>query len=248
MKNKYRVLVVEDEPKAREQLVGMLGQFEDFSDIFEAGSLKEAQRICESEDLDLAFCDVMLPDGMSLDWIAQRGKIDFELIFITSHQDFATKAFRLAALDYLLKPLDKEEFRTAVLRFLTKKDKKNSQIEQLIHNLKSPKEQTKIALPTLHGYLFVEIRQIVRCESDNTYTNFFLKDGKKLLVSRTLKDVEQLLEDFGFCRVHNSHLINMDYVEEYLKGEGGQVKLSDGTHVDVSRRRKEEFLGQLKKW
>ncbi|MEP1854469.1 LytR/AlgR family response regulator transcription factor, partial [Nonlabens ulvanivorans] len=101
-------------------------------------------------------------------------------------------------------------------------------------------------LPTLHGFLFVKVGDIIRCESDNTYTTFFITDGRKIIVSKTLKQVEEMLDEYGFFRVHNSHLINLSYLVEYLKGEGGQVKLSDGSVVDVSRRKKEEFLKHIK--
>jgi two-component system LytT family response regulator len=248
MKKGYRIVIIEDEPKAKEQLKALLEKVPEFENVGEAGNLEEADQLVNSFKPDLVFCDVMLPGGTIFDWLLSLDQINFDLIFITSHQDFAIKAFRLAALDYLLKPIDPEDFRTAVDRFLSKKEKQTDQIQQLIHNLQSPKEKAKIALPTLHGYLFVDIKDVIRCESDNTYTTFFLKDKRKVLVSRTLKDVEGMLESYGFYRVHNSHLINLDCVTEYLKGEGGQVKLNDGSVVDVSRRRKEGFLGGLRGW
>lgn len=248
MKKNYRVIIIEDEQQSREYLKGLLAVYSEFEVVGEAGNLKEADQLCHELNPDLVFCDVMLPGGTIFDWLLSLPKIDFELIFITSFQDFAIKAFRLAALDYLLKPIDSQEFTAAISRFLGKNTIQTAQIQQLIQNLQAPKEKVKMALPTLNGFLFVEIKEIVRCESDNTYTTFFMKDKKKILVSRTLKEVESILEPYGFFRVHNSHLINLALVTEYLKGEGGQVKLSDGSVVDVSRRRKEEFLGVLRSW
>lgn len=248
MKKNYRVVVIEDEQKSREYLKGLLAVYPEFEVVGEAENLQKADQLCHALNPDLVFCDVMLPGGTIFDWLLSLPKIDFELIFITSFQDFAIRAFRLAAIDYLLKPFDPKDFRAAMDRFLSKKGNQNRQIEQLLQNLQLPKEKVKIALPTLHGYLFVEIREVVRCESDNTYTTFFLKDKRKILVSKTLKDVEAMLENYSFFRVHNSHLINLKEVVEYLKGEGGQVKLSDGSVVDVSRRRKEEFLEKVKSW
>lgn len=248
MRKDYNVLIIEDEPKAKDQLKELLKGYHEFTIVGEASDLDEANQMAQNLHPDLVFCDVMLPRGTIFDWLLGLDEINFDLIFITSHQDFAIKAFRLAALDYLLKPIDPEDLHTAVDRFLTKKEKQSDQIQQLIHNLKAPREKAKIALPTLHGYLFVDIKDVVRCESDNTYTTFFLKDKRKVLVSRTLKDVEGILDSYGFYRVHNSHLINLDCVIEYLKGEGGQVKLNDGSIVDVSRRRKEGFLGELRGW
>ena len=246
MSKKYRVVLIEDEPKAREQLRILVTGYSEFEVVGEAGSLAEADQVCQSLKPELVFCDVMLPGGTIFDWLLKLKKIDFDLIFITSFQDFAIQAFRLAAVDYLLKPLDPADFQAAIGRFLEKKESQVAQIQSLLQNLKAPKEKVKIALPTLHGYLFVEIKEVIRCESDNTYTTFFLKDKRKILVSRTLKETEGMLENFGFFRVHNSHLINLEEVVEYLKGEGGQVKLSDGSTVDVSRRRKEEFLEKVK--
>ncbi|MCE7054952.1 LytTR family DNA-binding domain-containing protein [Algoriphagus sp. AGSA1] len=246
MRKIYTVVLIEDERQAREELKHLLAGYPEIQVIGEARDLDDADRLCRQLHPDLVFCDVMLPGGMSFDWLASLDTIDFELIFITSFQDFAIRAFRLAALDYLLKPIDPKEFKAAIGRFLQKNEDQTPKLKQLIYNLQSPKEKAKIALPTLHGYLFVEIKEVIRCESDNTYTTFFLRDKRKILVSKTLKDVETMLEHHGFCRVHNSHLINLDYVTEYLKGEGGQVKLSDGSVVDVSRRRKEEFLGKVR--
>ena len=235
MSKKYRVVLIEDEPKAREQLKNLVSGYSEFEVVGEARNLLEADEVCKAQRPDLVFCDVMLPGGTIFDWL-----------LITSFQDFAIQAFRLAAIDYLLKPLDPADFKAAVGRFLEKRESQQIQIQSLLQNLQAPKEKVKIALPTLHGYLFVEIKHVVRCESDNTYTTFFLKDKRKILVSRTLKEIESMLEGYGFFRVHNSHLINLEEVVEYLKGEGGQVMLSDGSTVDVSRRRKEEFLERVR--
>lgn len=246
MSKRYRVVIIEDEARAREDLKSLLFAFSELEIVGEADNLAKADEVCKSLRPDLVFCDVMLPGGTSLDWLVNLDKVDFDLIFTTSHQEFAIQAFRLAAVDYLLKPLDRKEVEDAVLRFLDRKAENGKPVQQLIQNLQGPRERSKMALPTMSGFQFVEIRNIIRCESDNTYTTFYLKGKSKVLVSRTLKEIETILEPFGFFRVHNSHLINLDEVTEYLKGEGGQVKLSDGSVVDVSRRRKEEFLERVK--
>jgi two-component system, LytTR family, response regulator len=115
-------------------------------------------------------------------------------------------------------------------------------VRQLLANLNQSNQKQKIALPTFSGYVFVPIDEIIRCESDNTYTTFYTLNQKPMIVSRTLKECEQLLASQRFFRIHNSHLINLAFVREYIKGEGGQVKMEDGSYVDVSRRRKDEFL------
>jgi two-component system LytT family response regulator len=242
-----KVLIVEDDAHAQENLIRLIRAVPDLDLVGVAATIEEADQLCKSLKPDLVFCDVMLPPATSFDWLMKLEKIPFELIFITSFEEFAVKAFRLAAVDYLIKPIAEDEFSLALERFHLRKEKSTDQIQSLLKNLSLPRENAKIALPTLHGYLFVLIKDIIRCESDNTYTTFFTTDKRKILVSRTLKDVEHMLEEYRFFRVHNSHLINLDYVSEYFKGEGGQVKLSDGSVVDVSRRRKEEFLSLLRR-
>lgn len=243
---KHRVLVVEDDLQAQENIAHLVEQESDLELIGISPTIESADWMSTQFKPDLVICDVMLPPATSFDWLSQLDHIPFELIFTTSFEEFAIKAFRLAAVDYLIKPIDPLEFGNSIKRYRTKKGTDANQIRNLLTNLMMPKAKSKIALPTFTGYLFVEVKDIIRCESDNTYTTFFLKDKQKILVSRTLKDVEQMLECFDFFRIHNSHLINLSYVVEYFKGEGGQVKLADGSIVDVSRRKKDSFLKDWK--
>lgn len=245
---KYKVLILEDEIHAQQTLSGYLGEHADFELVGTANGIGEVQDMVDRLQPDLVFSDVMLPPYTSFDWLQTLGHFSFEIIFTTSFEEFAIKAFRLAAVDYLLKPIEKSEFEKALDKFRQKK-KSGEDTENLVHlinNLKEKTNQTRIALPTMTGFLFVAIRDIVRCESDNTYTTFYMSDKRKLVVSKTLKDCEQLLQDYRFFRVHNSHLINLEFITEYIKGEGGLVKMVDGSHVDVSRRRKEEFLKMIR--
>lgn len=246
MKSIYKVLLVEDEKNAQDNLMRLLLPCKNLEVVGLAETIQEAADLAEKLNPDLVISDVLLPPHTSFDWLSKLESIPFEIIFTTSFEEFAVKAFKLAAIDYILKPIDPKDFEIAIERFLSKKSGNKNQIQELLKNIKSPKNQAKIALPTLHGYLFVKISDIIRCESDNTYTTFFINDKRKILVSKTLKQVEEMLDEYGFFRVHNSHLINTSYLIEYLKGEGGQVKLSDGSIVDVSRRKKEEFLKFIK--
>ncbi len=242
----YKTVIIEDEQHAQESLVRLFKQHPDFELVGVAESGAAAEELVNETKPDLAICDVMLKDGTSLDWLVSRSGIDFSLIFTTSYEEYAVKAFRLAAVDYLVKPLDPKALDAALERFKSRAKPATEHIRQLLHNLALPKDKSKIALPSFTGYSFVDVNDIVRCESDNTYTTFFLKDKRKIIVSRTLKDCEDLLDGYRFYRIHNSHLINLDYLTEYIKGEGGQVKLLDGVVLDVSRRRKEGFLRNLK--
>jgi two-component system, LytTR family, response regulator len=241
----YRVFILEDEKHAQEMLIQYLHEVPDMNLIGSASSIDELQQNLPNPLPDLMFCDVMLPPHNSLEWLQSLQKIPFEIIFTTSFHEFAVKAFRLAAVDYLVKPVIREELMIALEKFRQRKKSDATNLQQLLNNLKAP-AQARIALPSLTGFLYVPVKDIVRCESDNTYTTFYTVDKRKLVVSRTLKEVEIMLCGYPFFRVHNSHLINLDYIVEYVKGEGGLVKLSDGSQVDVSRRRKDEFLRQLK--
>jgi Response regulator of the LytR/AlgR family len=247
---KYKVVVVEDEIHQQERLLGLLESIPEVVVSGVAPEIESAFGLINSIKPDLVFLDVMLPPDTGFDLLERFDKIRFEIIFTTSFQEYAVKAFRLSAVDYLLKPVVEEELRDAIQKFAAKKGASLSglNLDVLLDNLRSAGQQQKrIALPTLSGYVFVVVYDIVRCESDNTYTTFFLKDKRKIIVSKTLKDCESLLSEFSFFRVHHSNLINLDHVLEYQKGEGGVVKMIDGASVDVSRRRKEEFIRLFKR-
>jgi len=246
----YRVLIIEDEVHQQELLVSHLQAFPEFNVMDIASNINDGKVLLEKHAPDLVFMDVMLPPHTSFDLLNSLSSIPFEIIFTTSFEEYAVRAFRLSAIDYLLKPVDKEQLVSALEKFKQKKSVSDSaiHIKNLLTNLNvSQANLAKVALPTLTGFIFVPVKDIVRCESDNTYTTFFTLDKRKIIVSKTLKECEQMLADYHFFRIHNSHLINMDYVTEYLKGEGGVIKMTDGSHLDVSRRRKDEFLRQLKK-
>jgi two-component system, LytTR family, response regulator len=246
----HRVLIIEDEVHQQELLCSYLKTFPEFQVVGIASNITDGRVLLEKHAPDLVFLDVMLPPHTSFDLLNSLSSIPFDIIFTTSFQEYAVRAFRLSAIDYLLKPVDRNELAAALEKFKQKKSVKENEvhIKNLLTNLNVPQaNQAKVALPTLTGFIFVPVKDIVRCESDNTYTTFFTLDNQKIIVSKTLKECEQMLADYRFFRVHNSHLINMDYVTEYIKGEGGIIKMTDGSHIDVSRRRKDEFLRQLKK-
>jgi two-component system LytT family response regulator len=247
----YNVFIVEDEKHQQEMLLNLLSEcFPNLLVIGISTSIGDAKEKLLAIKPDLVFMDVMLPPYTSFDLLHDLPNISFDIIFTTSFEEFAVKAFRLSAVDYLIKPLVRTELQNAVEKFISKRSAKaaSTHIQNLLENIQTTKaENSKIALPTLTGYLFIRIRDIVRCESDNTYTTFFLLDKRKIVVSKTLKECEQMLTDYRFYRIHNSHLINMEYISEYVKGDGGYVKMSDGSQLDVSRRRKDDFMSVLKK-
>ncbi len=199
---------------------------------------------------DLIFLDAMIKGGTSFDLLEKMPELDSEIIFITSHEKFAIQAFKISAVDYLLKPIDPEELTLAIekVRRKLKKEDSSNHIKLLLSNYKGQQinGEIKIALPTSKGLSFVRPDQIIRCESDNTYTTFYLVDQRSIIVSKTLKACMSMLEPFAFFRVHNRSLINLKFIEEYERGEGGHIRMIDGSEVAVSRRRKESFLKYFK--
>jgi two-component system, LytTR family, response regulator len=194
---------------------------------------------------DLVFLDIEMPRMNGFEMLQHMPKINFEVIFTTAYDQFAIKAIRFSALDYLLKPIDKDELIGAVEKVHSRKDHflSSQQLDLLLSNLYNQKNGLqKIALPTLEGYELVLAAQIVRCESDGNYTMVYFKNGQKLLVSKTLKDIEELLAGHHFFRVHHSHLINLNEINRYIKGDGGYVVMSDNANVNVARSKKDALL------
>ncbi len=195
----------------------------------------------------LVFLDIEMPNMNGFQLLEQLPKIDFELIFTTSYDQYAIKAIKFSALDYLLKPVDREELEKAVQKMLKKINNTiPQQLEILLQKINQPSIPVqRIALPTMQGLELVPVNTIISCSANNNYTEFFLSDKKRILVSRTLKEIEEILEDYAFLRVHHSHIINLNEIVRYIKGEGGYCIMTDGSSVDVSRSRKEELMMRL---
>lgn len=191
---------------------------------------------------DVVFLDIQMPDGSGFRLLEELGTINFDVIFTTAFDQFAIKAIKFSALDYLLKPIIPEELISAVNRV---KVKQATMLEKLISEIPENPEQNgnrKIVLATSEMIHIINIDDILRCESDNYYTNFFFRDGRKLLVSKTLKETEELLNPYEFIRPHKSHLINRNYIKSYIRYEGGYIVMIDGSKIPVSRRKKEMIM------
>ena len=195
----------------------------------------------------LVFLDIEMPHMNGFQMLEQLSKVNFEVIFTTSYDQYAITAFKFSALDYLLKPVDREELEKSVQKVVKKiSPPVSQQLEILLQKINQPSIAVqRIALPTMQGLEFVPVGSIISCSSNNNYTEFFLADKKKLLVSRTLKEVEDMLGDHSFLRVHNSHVVNLNAITRYVKGEGGYLVMSDNSTVDVSRSRKELLMQKL---
>ncbi len=239
-------VIVEDEPQSAERLMLLLEKNHDQQVTVEKW-LKTPEEVLDflsKNSPELVFFDVEIQNQTAFELMSQLSKIDFKVIFTTAHQEYALKAIKVSALDYLLKPVDQDELADAISKMeksIAKPDSVQQMID-LISDLKKEKLPPKIGLPTLFGQEYVSPEEIIRCQADVNYTHIFLRDGRKLTVAKTLKEYESMLTDHGFFRVHNSHLINLREVKFYNKGKGGFLILKDGSEVEVASRRKEELL------
>lgn len=196
----------------------------------------------------LVFLDIEMPRKNGFEVLLQFPKPNFDVIFTTAYDQFAIKAFKFSALDYLLKPVDADDLVTAVNRFQQKQrhSQFENQLEILLDQYKQPKlAPGKLAFATQEGIVFIKPENVVRCESSSNYTTLYFADKSKLIISKTLKEVEDLLQPYGFLRVHHSHLINLQLVSRYVKADGGYIEMSDATQVPISRQRKDYILDIL---
>jgi two-component system, LytTR family, response regulator len=222
--------------KYHSQEIAILGAYSTVADGLAA--IKELQP-------QLLFLDVQIHDNTGFDLLMALPACNFDVVFTTAYEKFAVQAFKFSALDYLLKPIDKEDLATAITKYNDKyaKNETAAKLDVLFHNLKSMQGGSKkISVPVATGLTFIDVADILRCESEINYTIIYLKDKKKLVVAKTLKDFDEMLCEFNFFRVHNSHLINLNYIKSYNKGKGGSVILTDNSEIEVSTRRKDDFL------
>jgi two-component system LytT family response regulator len=230
---------------ARKVLKSLLAQYcPDVMVCAEADDITSGQEMIEAFRPDLVFLDIEMPGGSGFKLLNNIKDIDFEVVFITAYEQFAIKAIRHDALDYLLKPVDPKELVAAVEKVKEAKYKKTlkKQYDSLLKNI-NPEQLTvkKISISTSDKIHLIEVDDIIRCESDNYYTIIYFKDGTSLLVSKTLKEMEQKLEEYDFVRTHKSHLVNMRCIMNFIKDEM-MVLLTDGVKVPVSKRKKEKIL------
>lgn len=198
---------------------------------------------------DVIFLDIEMPQLNGFDLLERLGRHNSNVIFTTAYNQFAIKAFKVCAVDYLLKPVDPEDLKAAVQKVHTHKSKVSTeQLDMLLSYMKPEKSRSRrIALTASDHLVFVETDKIMYCESDSNYTIFFLSDGQKIIVSKTLKDVEEILEGSDFFRIHASYLINMKHVTKFTRGDGGYVVMSNNQHITVSRKKKDDFFDLFSK-
>ena len=242
-----RTVIVDDEPKNIRILRGLLQSYcPQVQIVGEANGFHEALELIEGLNPELVFLDIEMPYGNAFDLLEKIMPVKFEIVFVTAFDDYALKAFKYSALDYLLKPVNIEELKTAVLKAEQKLDQKNVnfKLSNLISNFKKAELQ-KIALPLLDGLLFVPVPEITYLHAKGSYTDVHLQNGEIHTTARTIKDYEDMLSLDTFCRVHHSYFININHVKKYSKGRGGLLEMEDGALIEVSIRRKDEFLSRF---
>ncbi len=243
-----RAIIIDDEKTSCDALSGLLKRYcENITVIAVADGYKSGIKAIHEHKPDVVFLDIQMPDGSGFQVLEDVNEVNFEVIFTTAYDQYAIKAIKYSALDYLLKPIIPSDLVNAVKKVEQKRNlsEMSSNIKVLLENIKTKSSSKKIVLSTSEKIHVVETDDIVRCESDDYYTRFFFKDGKTLLISKTLKETEQLLGEFDFLRPHKSHLVNIKYIKGFLKNDGGYIQLSDGSKVPVSRRKKEKVIHTL---
>ncbi len=244
-----RAVIVEDEAVSYKLLQKILADnFKDIEVVGYADTIKRAVDLIKVMTPDIIFLDIQMPEGYGFNVLEAFDDIDFGIIFVTAFDQYAIKAIKWSALDYILKPVNPKDLKTAINKFKKSRKTAEPQLQHstLLENIKDHKNvPKKIVLPTNEEYHIVSPDEIIRCQSDNYYTNIFLTNGKKVLVSKTLKEYEQLLTDSGFIRTHNSHLINIKYIKTFVRLHGGYIVMTDEKIVPVSRRKKNEVLEHI---
>jgi two-component system, LytTR family, response regulator len=245
-----RAVIVEDEAASRETLRNYITKYcKQVTIAGEADSVKTGIEVISRYKPDIVFLDVEMPYGNAFDLLDQIEEKNFETVFVTAYDHYAMKAINFSASYYILKPIDIDELIKAVEKIVEMKESKEHALRTkiLIDNIRiESKQLQKIMLPLLDGFEVITIKDIIRCQAVDNFTEFFLLDGSKRLICRTLKFYEELLSDLDFIRIHKSHLINAHYLKRYRKGKGGQVVMTDNSVLDVAPARKSDLLEKFK--
>jgi len=245
-----RTIIIDDDDAARDTIAEKLKLYcKNVHVLAQASDVKSGVKAINNYSPDLVLLDIVMPDGTGFDVLNQVKNRGFRLIFITAHEEHAVKAFKFSALDYLLKPVDNDDLISAISKAENNLNDENTKtkLDTLLSNLENnTTNQRKIVLKTVDKIYIVETQEIVRCESDNNYSRIFLRSGKEIYVAKTLKEFDDLLKGFDFYRVHQTHLINLNFVECFersrIKGQGGNVIMKNNISIPVSQRKKENLI------
>jgi len=242
-----KAIIIEDETQAISALKSELQlHCPNVIVIGEARTVKDGIEKIKTLQPDLVFLDIQLTDGQGFDILSAIEEHLFKVIFTTAYSQYAIKAIKYSALDYLLKPIDSEELVAAISKLQpSQKNEELARLEMLISNIKNPEKRKKIALQTSEGFSIYEVDTIVRCSAESNYTCIYFSNGKKVLFSKTLKEFEELLEGSDFERIHHSHIINLNHLNSFVNKDGGYVIMNDKSTVPVSQRKKTQLMERL---
>lgn len=248
-----KTILVDDEPRGLNTLKKLLQVYcPELKIVAECDTADSAKEKIELLEPQLVFLDISLPGKTSFDMLAELEHIQFEIIFVTAHNEYTMQAFRYSAVDYLVKPIDEDLLADAVKRAVKRIEAAtaNTNITALLHNIRKPQssQEAKLCIPSLKGFRVVELKDILYCEASGSYTNFYFVSSNSLCSAKPVYEYEELLSDAGFIRIHKSFLVNLRHVKEYLRGEGGSVILSNGKELEVSRRKKDIFITRMKEF
>ena len=234
-----KAIIIDDVPQAIETLQADLKDYcPEVEIIATTDGVISGAKLLKEQTPDILFLDIQMQDGTGFDLLEILPEINFKVIFTTASDAFAIRAFKFSAVDYLLKPVDPEELVAAVTKVKESTNTQQESLDLLADNMRQSSGPKRIALHTQEKIHIINIENIIRCESTGNYTNFFLADNRKLLVTKTLKEFDKMLDAHNFIRVHQSHLINFHQIKEFVKTDGGYIVMKDGSKIPVSVRKR----------
>jgi two-component system, LytTR family, response regulator len=252
MKHRIITIIIDDEPDAVDFISSIIGEYCPELEVRgKAHNVKDGVKLIKEIKPELVFLDVEMPNGTGFDLLTHFPEKNFEVVFITAFNHYAIKAIKFSAADYILKPININEFIEAVNKVIHKRSTNTfpsgENFDALLENIRTA-NPTRLVIPTSDGREYLNPKEIIRIEADRSYSWFFLTDKRKILVSKHLKEFQDLLNDRNYFRPHNSHLINLDYVKKYVRQDGGYIEMTDGSQVPVSRNRKDLFLAHMSRY
>jgi two-component system LytT family response regulator len=249
MSRKLKTVIIDDEQDAVDFISTIIAEYcPSLDPVGKAFNVIQGTKVIKENKPDLVFLDVEMPNGTGFDLLAQFPEKEFDVIFITAFNHYAIKAIKFSAVDYILKPININEFIEAVSKVVKKRSQRSSDnndgLKILMENLRSPMP-SRLAIPTSDGMEYLNPKEIIRIEADRSYSWFYLNGNRKILVSKHLKEFQELLGDRNFFRSHNSHLINLKFVKKFIRKEGGYIEMNDNSMIPISRSKKDIFLSHM---